>query len=127
MVISVETNTPQATSSGNWAPMSGLAITLPRGAGDSALVILNVGAPWATGNNYPGGNFGLQVNGKVIAVYGSFTYSEPQPPNPGRMPTTVVAAVPLSQSQTTAVVAVWSAIRGSTVRIDSPATLSAII
>jgi hypothetical protein len=56
----------------------------------------------------------------------SFTYGIQAPPSFNRMPTTPVVAVPLTLTAQT-VVALWSGVRGSTVIIDSPATLSAII
>jgi hypothetical protein len=42
------------------------------------------------------------------------------------MPTTLVAGVPLTNKPQT-VTALWSGVRGSTVIIDSPATLSAVL
>jgi hypothetical protein len=90
-------------------------------------LILNVPNPYASGNNYPGGNFGLQVNGTLQSPFASFTYNEQNPPSTGRIPTTLCAVVPLSQTGASTVVAVWSGVRGSTVHIDSPATLTAII
>ena len=127
MIISAQSSGTQSTNSGSWAAMPGLAITLPAGVGELALVILNVPNPYATGNSNPGGNFGIQVNGTVQSAYASFTYNEVNPPSTGRVPTTLTVAVPLSGKTTTAVVAVWSGVRGSTVHIDSPATLSAVI
>ena len=38
--------------------MTGLTLTIPEGVGIQAIVILNVPNPYATGNNYPGGNLG---------------------------------------------------------------------
>jgi hypothetical protein len=46
--------------------------------------------------------------------------------HPGRIPTTLVVAVPLTMKPQT-VLAMWQNVRGSTVNIDSPATLSAIL
>lgn len=127
MIISAQSSGTQSTGSSNWTAMPGLSITLPEAVGVSALVILNVPNPWATGNNTPGANFGIQVNGTVQSAFASFTYNEVSPPSPGRMPTTLVVAVPLSSSGTSTVAAVWSGVRGATVHIDSPATLSAVI
>jgi mannose-binding lectin len=126
MMPYAETTGSHNTTSPVWTPIAGLAIKIPRGAGELALLILNVPNPYATGNDYPGGNFGLRVNGTVLTAYACFTYSQQQPGS-GRMPTTLCAAVPLSQSGDLLVEAVWQNIRGSTVHIDSPATLSAII
>jgi len=79
------------------------------------------------GTNIPGGNFGLQVNGEVLSAFACFTYNEASPPSTGRVPTTLSVVTPLSNSGPTSVVAVWSGVRGATVRIDSPATLTGII
>lgn len=61
------------------------------------------------------------------ASFASFTYSEQNPPSPGRVPTTLVVAVPLSQAGPLTAVAVWSAVRGATVYLDSPAMLTGVI
>jgi hypothetical protein len=107
--------------------MPGLSLTLPEGVGVSALLILNIPNPYATGSNFPGGNFCIQVNGTAQSAYASFTYNEQNPPSTGRIPTTLTLTVPLSGTGTSSVVAVWSGVRGSTVHIDSPATLTAVI
>lgn len=127
MIIYAQSSGTQSTNSGSWTPMPGLTVTLPQAVGALATLILNVPNPYATGNNYPGGNFGIQINGVVQAVVASFTYNEQNPPSTGRIPTTLVLAVPLSSTGTTPVAAVWSGVRGSTVHIDSPATLTAIV
>jgi hypothetical protein len=125
MIVYAESSGQQSTNSGSWTPIPGLAITLPRG--DSALLILNIPNPYAQGHNLPGGNFGLQVNGEVLSAFACFTYNEESPPSTGRVPTTLSVVTPLSSSGPTSVVAVWSGVRGATVRIDSPATLTGII
>jgi hypothetical protein len=127
MIVSAQTSGNQSTNSGAWTPIAGLAVTLPEGVGVQALLILNVPNPYATGNNYPGGNFGLQINGTVQSAFAAFTYNEQVPPSTGRVPTTLCVVTPLSGTGTTSVVAVWSGIRGSTVNLDSPATLTAIV
>jgi hypothetical protein len=127
MIVYAESSGQQSTNSGSWTPMPGLAIKLPEAVGDTALLILNIPNPYAQGNSNPGGNFGLQVNGKVLSAFASFTYNEVNPPSTGRVPTTLSVVTPLSSSGPTSVVAVWSGVRGSTVRIDSPATLTGVI
>jgi hypothetical protein len=107
-------------------PIPGLSLTIPEGVGVSALVILNLPMPYATGKDYPGANLGISVDGAVSSVVAGFTYSEPIPQVSGRMPTTLVVSVPLAIKPQT-IAAVWSAVRGSTVIIDTPATLSAIL
>ncbi len=127
MIVYAHSSGQQSTISGSWTPIPGLAITLPRGVGDSALLILNSPNPYAQGTNNPGGNFGLQVNGEVLSAFACFTYNEQVPPSTGRVPTTLSIVTPLSNSGPTSVMAVWSGVRGSTVRIDSPATLTGVI
>lgn len=121
-----QTSGTQTTNASSPVPMPGLSIQVPEGVDDAALIILNVPNPYAEGNNYPGGWFGISVDGKILAPYASFTYGEPQPASFNRMPTTLVALVPLTTSVQT-VQAVWQGIRGSTVIIDSPASLSGIL
>jgi hypothetical protein len=127
MLISAQTTGQHSTNSGAWTPIPGLAIKLPRGVEVSALVILNVPNPYASGDNFPGGNFGLQVNGVVLPAFASFTYNEHVPPSTGRVPTTLTGIAQLSQTEDLTIVAVWSGVRGSTVHIDSPATLTALV
>jgi hypothetical protein len=91
------------------------------------LLILNVPNPYAQGNNYPGGNFGLRVNGTVLGSSAAFTYNEQQPQGTGRVPTTLTVVTKLSQTAETSVEAMWNGIRGSNVVIDSPAMLTAIV
>lgn len=127
MIVSAQSSGSQSTNSGSWTPILGLTIQLPRGVKDDVLLILNVPNPYATGNDFPGGNFAFQVEGNVLAPIASFTYNEQAPLSTGRIPTTLTTSVPLSQSGELTVVAVWSGVRGSTVHIDSPATLSAVV
>jgi hypothetical protein len=127
MIISAQSSGSHSTNSGSWTPIPGLAIELPRGVNDNVLLILNVPNPYATGNNFPGGTFGIEVNGSMLAPVAVFTYNESAPQSSGRIPTTLTALAPLSQSGEQKVVAVWQGVRGSTVIIDSPATLSAIV
>jgi hypothetical protein len=56
----------------------------------------------------------------------SFTYNEANPPSTGRIPTTLCVPYLVNSQDPLVVTAVWSNVRGSTVRIDSPATLSAV-
>ena len=126
MIVSAQSSGSQSTNSSSWVPMPGLSITIPGGVGEMALVILNVPNPYATGDKNPGGNFGIQVNGTLQAAYASFTYNEANPPSTGRIPTTLCVPVAVNSAQPLKVTAVWSNVRGSTVHIDSPATLSAV-
>ena len=112
-----------STNTSTWTAIPGLKIELPEGVGDIAIVTLNVPAPWATGNNYPGGVFAIAVDGKRSPVLATFSYSEEQ--GNSRIPTTLVVGVPLAAKNQT-VHAEWQNVRGSAVHIDSPATLNAI-
>ncbi|CAN5181295.1 hypothetical protein BH11PSE4_BH11PSE4_26670 [soil metagenome] len=115
-----------STNSGSFTPIPGLTINVPGGVDVTSLVILNLPNPYATGNNYPGGVFAISVDGNVSPVQAAFTYNEQVPPSTGRIPTTLVVGVPLIQ-QPQVVQAMWYGVRGSTVIIDTPATLSAVL
>ena len=65
MIISAQSSGSQSTNSSAWTPMPQLSIKMPGGAGETVLLILNVPNPYASGNNFPGGNFGIRVNGVV--------------------------------------------------------------
>jgi len=125
-VQSVQTSGTQSTDSSTFTPIPGLSLALPAGVDVSALVILNLPNPYAKGSDFPGAMLGISVNGTVSPVQASFTYGVQQPVSTNRMPTTLVVAVPLTPSPLP-IVAVWQGVRGSTVVIDTPATLSAIV
>lgn len=125
MALNAQTSGTQQTKSATFVPIPGLSLTIPEGVGTSVIVILNAPMPYATGNNNPGGNFGVSVNGTVSPVVAGFTYNEKVPPSTGRVPTTLVLSVPLGNKPQT-IVGVWSGVRGSTVIIDTPATLSVL-
>ena len=126
MALYAQTSGTQQTNSGTFVPIPGLTLTIPAGVGTSALVILNVPMPYASGNNYPGGTFGITVNGTASPVVAGFTYNDQNPGSTGRIPTTLVVSVPLGNAPQT-VAGVWFGVRGSKVIIDTPATLSAIL
>jgi mannose-binding lectin len=121
-----QTSGAQQTNSGSATPMPGLSVTVPEGVGVTALVILNVPNPYAEGINFPGAQFGITVNGAALPAMAAFTSGSLQPISTGRVPTTLVAQVPLAEQPQT-VAATWQGVRGSTVIIDSPASLSAIV
>lgn len=125
-VLYAQTSGNQSTNANNFTPMPGLTLSLPGGVDVMAIVTLNIPMPYATGTNTPGGTFGLAVNNVVTPVVASFTYNEPAPTSTGRIPTTLVVGVPLTEQPQT-IQAMWYGVRGSTVHLDSPATLSAII
>lgn len=126
MALYAQTSGTQSTNSGTFVPIPGLTLTIPEGVGTSALVILNVPMPYATGNDWPGGTFGITVNGTALGVVAGFTYMDQTTTGGGRIPTTLVVSVPLANAAQT-VAGVWFGVRGSTVIIDTPATLSAIL
>lgn len=126
MALYAQTSGTQQTNSGAFVPIPGLTLTIPEGVGTSALVILNAPMPYATGNDWPGGTFGIAVNGTALPVVAGFTYMDQTTTGGGRIPTTLVVSVPLVNAAQT-VAAVWQGVRGSTVIIDTPATLSAIL
>lgn len=121
----------QKATTGGWEDMKGLALSLPKASADGevALVILDVPNPYAIGNDFPGSYFALKINGSVnpalpVACFTYFVKSLPG--SSGRMPTTLVARVRLGSSPT-AVQAVWQSVRQSTVIVDTPCTISAIV
>jgi hypothetical protein len=124
-VLYAQTSGSQQTNSADFTPIPGLSLPLPEGDGLTALVILNLPNPYATGNDYPGGTFAIAVNGTVQPAIASFTYTDEVPPTTNRMPTTLCVGVPLIIGPQT-VVAMWQGVRGSTVILDSPATLSVV-
>src|ERR1700732_3638636 len=126
MIISAQSSGPHSTNSGAWTAMPQLSITIPGGSGETVLLILNVPNPYATGNSSPGGNFGIQVNGTLQPATATFTYNEAAPTSTGRIPTTLCVPILVNSENPSVITAVWSNVRGSTVHIDSPATLSAV-
>ena len=125
MALYAQTSGTQSTNSDSFVPIPGLSLTIPEGVGTSALVILNLPFPYAQGNNNAGATVGITVNGALSSVLSGFTYAE-QVSGSARVPTTLVVSVPLAAAAQT-IVGVWSGVRGSTVIIDTPATLSAIL
>ncbi|HEV3183230.1 MAG TPA: hypothetical protein VGZ49_00025 [Xanthobacteraceae bacterium] len=123
MILYAQTTGTHTTNSASWTAIPGLTFTLPEGVKDAVLVILNVPNPYASGTNFPGGTFGISVDGTVQAPTATFTYSMDTPQSFGRMPTTLVVAVQLTSKQQI-VQGMWQNVRGSTVHIDSPSTLS---
>jgi hypothetical protein len=126
MSLYAQTSGTHSTNAESFVAIPGLTLTIPEGVGTSALIILNVPNPFATGMDFPGGTFGIAVDGVISPVQAVFTYNEKMPPISGRIPTTLVLGVPLADRPQT-IVAMWFGVRGGTVIIDSPATLSAIL
>ena len=126
MAIYAQTSGPHSTTSDSYVPIPELTITIPQGVGASALIILNLPYAYAEGPASPGGIFGIAVNGVASSVVGGFTSGVDVVPNTGRVPTTLVVNVPLAGAAQT-ITALWRGVRSSTVIIDSPATLTAIL
>jgi hypothetical protein len=126
MIISAQSSGAHSTNSSAWTAMPSLSIKIPGGVGETVLLILNVPNPYASGNNFPGGNFGIEVAGTLQPATATFSYSDSQPTSPGRIPTTLCVPFLVNSQNPLVVTAVWSNVRGSTVHIDSPATLSAV-
>jgi hypothetical protein len=124
--VYVQTSGSHQTGSPTFTPIPGLTLTVPEGVGIEAIVILNLPNPYATGNNFPGANLGIAVNGTALPAYACFTYGVQQPASFNRMPTTLVVSVPLA-NKPQQIQAVWSGVRGSTVIIDSPASLTVLL
>ena len=121
-----QTSGTLTTNSSHLTPIPGLKLTLSEGVDVLALVTLNLPNPFAEGNDFPGALLGISVDGKVSPVQASFTYGEARPASFNRMPTTLVVGVPLTLKPQI-VEALWQGVRGSTVIIDSPSTLSAVV
>ena len=107
-------------------PIPGLSLTIPEGAGDDALVILNVPAPYAVMGSWTsgrGGVFTISVDGTVLPDYAEFDYVQSMSSQnmPVRVPVTLVVAVPLKLKNQTVV-----ALAGNCI-IDTSASLSVLI
>jgi hypothetical protein len=78
---SYASTTNQKTDASTWTDLGGLSLTLPRGghtdvSRNTALVILNVPNPYATGNSNPGAAFGITANGVPAEPFACFSYAE---------------------------------------------------
>ena len=103
-------------------PMPGLSLQIPAGAGEQALIILNVPAPFLMHKPGLGGGyvaFCISVDGTRLPTNAKFTG-----PDESRVPTTLVAAVPLTAKPQT-IAALWGGFDAYGT-IDSPASLSAM-
>jgi hypothetical protein len=125
MALYAQTSGEQSTSSASWKPIPGLSFTLPEGVGtcaghpEPAESLRDRQQQPRRGSRHLGERHRF---GRVA----SFTYNKQVPPSTGRIPTTPVVGVPLTAKPQT-IAAPWQGVRGSTVIIDSSATLSAIL
>jgi hypothetical protein len=130
-IFRVDLTSPQSVNSNQFADIPGLRFVIPASEhGRTAAVFLNVPAPYAEGNNFPGVSFGISADDNVIAI-GTFTYDEQKPQSPGRKPFTLIGALTVPATGIT-IEAVWLTIRSSTGRIDTDgarplASLTAIV
>jgi len=132
MPLYVQTTGTQMVAFGTSpTPIPGLTLTIPEGAGEQALVTLNVPNPYSYTESrayVAGGWFGLSVDGTTLPNVASFTFTLPSLgnlDNLGRTPVTLMVAVPLAGKPQT-VVALWRSY-GMWLRLDTPASLSAIL
>src|SRR6185295_10032345 len=132
MPLYVQTTGTQMVAFGTSpTPIPGLTLTIPQGAGEQALVTLNVPNPYSYTESrayVAGGWFGLSVDGTTLPNVASFTFTLPSLgnlDNLGRTPVTLMVAIPLAGKPQT-VVALWRSY-GMWLRLDTPASLSAIL
>lgn len=127
-ILYAEASLPASVNSNTLVDMPGLVFSLPAlsPSANVALITLDVPQPYAEGTQYPGLQFAIVVDTKTVAI-GGFTYPLEKPPSFGRMPTTIVVRVPLLAGKPQLVRAQWVGVRGSIGRIDSFASLSAIL
>ena len=132
MPLYVQTTGTQMVAFGTSpTPIPGLTLTIPEGAGEQALVTLNVPNPYSYTESrayVAGGWFGLSLDGATLPNVASFTFALPSLgnlDNLGRTPVTLMVAVPLAGKPQT-VVALWRSY-GMWLRLDTPASLSAIL
>jgi hypothetical protein len=125
-VMFVQTTKYHQTASATFIPIPELSLTLPEGAMEQALLILNVPSAQAVGesNFGTGGRFGVAVDGVALSAFADFNV----PNGTGwRVPVTLVVAVPLAGKQQV-IQALYRANPGATCRLgESPASLSAFV
>lgn len=128
-ILYAETAGQLQTVASTWTSIAGLEFTLPSASlgQTSALITLNLPNPYAKGSDNPGAYIGISVNGAVLVPVGCFTSEEKAPQSSGRSPVTLVIMVKLLQNNTQQIKGVWQSVRNSTVIIDTPSTLSAIV
>lgn len=127
-ILFVQINSAPPTQSETFVDIPGLVLELPKRTSiiqESALILLNVPQPFANGQDFPGIDFGINFNNKVVAT-GGFTYPMKTPESFARVPFTLVVRVDLLP-EPSQVRAQWLGVRGSTCHIDTFASLSAVI
>jgi hypothetical protein len=127
-ILYAQATIPQSVSSAQFVDIEGLVLQLPPASKGrtAALLTLTVSCPYAQGNNFPGINFNLDVNGSSIG-WGAFTYEQQAPESFGRFPYAMSAYVPLTDG-VQFVEAQWSSVRESTGILDAGyASLAAVL
>jgi hypothetical protein len=128
MIYVQTTGTQQVSVVFNPVAIPGLTLTLPQGAGENALVILNAPNVLVAGSvaYTNGGQFFISVNGAISPTVASVSYYTPSMGGDPRQraSATLVLPVPLT-NQPQAVVGLWQTIGPVTLVLDTPASLSA--
>ena len=91
-----------------------------------ALLTLSLPMPYAEGTDFPGIELQILCNGDVVA-YGGFTYEFKVPDSYARVPVSITAPIKFDSGFATTIQAQWKSVRGSTMVIDSYASISAIV
>lgn len=126
-ILYAEVEKAPGTKSNQFVDIEDLSLQLP--PSDSirkfALVALNIPSPYAEGSNYPGAEFALEANGRRVAK-GTFTYESRTPGSSARQPFTLIVRVKLDDVPIE-VQAQWRSVRDAKCRIDSFASISAVL
>jgi mannose-binding lectin len=128
-IISTSITASISVTSDSFVDIPGLTLPLPQASAteEVALITLNVPQPFADGQvDFPGAQFAIEVNDQVVAI-GGFTYEMRRPESSARTPFSLVVSVDLRNGQRSLVNAQWRSVRLSTPRIDSFASLSAVL
>jgi hypothetical protein len=127
-VLSAQVSGAPETQANQFVNIPGLSLELPPGNSirKFALVALNVPSPYAVGDNFPGAEFAVAVNGQVVGT-GNFTYESRKPQSFSRHPFTLIVCVKLATDTPTQVTAQWRSVRNASCRIDSFASISAVL
>lgn len=129
-LLSASINGPQSVASESFVDIDGLKLTLPPASSKlhSALILLNVPMPYAEGSDSPEIIFNIDCNGRSIARRGFGSDDGILPlMNMKKEPFTLVVKVPLRNGAESLVHAQWAGVHGSKGRINSFASISAIV
>jgi hypothetical protein len=127
-LLSASINGPQSVASESFVDIDGLKLTLPPASSKlrSALILLNVPMPYAEGSESPEIIFNIDCDGRSVARRG-FGSDDGILPLMKREPFTLVVEVPLRNGAESLVHAQWAGVHGSRGRINSFASISAIV